>query len=391
MPVRKRRIAVVTGSRADYGILHSTLRAIDEHPGLELQLFVAGMHLLPKFGHTARDIERDGWQIARRIPMQRGDDSATDQARGLSRGISGMAECFATSKPDVVLVLGDRIEAMAGALAAVATGRILAHIHGGDVAEGDFDDSLRHAITKLAHIHFPATRSAAARIIRMGESPRCVFCVGAPGLDRLAQLIRERAANGPLRGNPRGRILERESRYALVIQHAHGRSPEIEERAARIVLDAAAAAGIRRTIVYPNTDRGHRGVLRAIERHVADSNNGDATVVRSLPREEFLRAMLESALVLGNSSCGIIEAPFAGVPSVNVGDRQRGRERGGRAVLHAAENAVDVERAIHRALRARAGRGRTGPYGDGGAGGRIASLLAGAETRGVDPHKRITY
>ncbi|MEE9211172.1 MAG: UDP-N-acetylglucosamine 2-epimerase, partial [Phycisphaeraceae bacterium] len=166
---RIRRVAVITGTRADYGLLRSTMAAIQTHRRLRLQVVVTGMHLLHKFGHTVDQIARDGWRVDARVKMQTGDDSPLDQAAGLSRGVLGIAKFLEQAKSEIVLVLGDRIEAMAGALAAVTTGRIVAHIHAGDVAPGDFDDSLRHAITKLAHVHLTATRCAARRVVRMGE------------------------------------------------------------------------------------------------------------------------------------------------------------------------------------------------------------------------------
>ncbi|MCH7705352.1 MAG: UDP-N-acetylglucosamine 2-epimerase, partial [Planctomycetes bacterium] len=153
------------------------MEAINRHRRLELQLAVTGMHLLRGFGHTVNEIKRDGWRIDARVRMQRGNDDPLDQALGLSRGIAGLARFFDAARTDVVLVLGDRIEAMAAALAAVSTGRILGHIHGGDVAPGDFDDSMRHAISKLAHVHFAATRASARRLVRMGESPQRVHHV----------------------------------------------------------------------------------------------------------------------------------------------------------------------------------------------------------------------
>jgi UDP-hydrolysing UDP-N-acetyl-D-glucosamine 2-epimerase len=185
----RKRVAVITGTRAEYGLLKSPIAAIATHPRLELQLVVTGMHLLRKFGHTIDDIRADGWRIAARVPMQSGRDDST--------GVAGIARFIEQAGTDIVVVLGDRIEAMAGALAAVTTGRVLAHIHGGDVALGDFDESLRHAITKLAHVHLTATRQSMRRVVRMGESPEHVHCVGAPGLDRLREIITEmRARNG---------------------------------------------------------------------------------------------------------------------------------------------------------------------------------------------------
>ena len=167
---RRRRVAVITGTRAEYGVLRSVMSTIADEPRLQLQTVVTGIHLLREFGHTVDTITRDGWRIDARVKMQEGSDEPLDQAVGLSRGVAGIARFLERARTDIVLVLGDRIEALAGALAAVTTGRVLAHIHGGDVAPGDFDDSQRHAITKLAHLHLAATRRSARRIIRMGRA-----------------------------------------------------------------------------------------------------------------------------------------------------------------------------------------------------------------------------
>jgi UDP-hydrolysing UDP-N-acetyl-D-glucosamine 2-epimerase len=377
---KRKRIAVVTGTRAEYGLLCSSLAAIDAARRLDLHLIVCGMHLLKSFGDTVRDIAADGWPIAARVPMQRGDDGATDQAEGLARGVSGMSRYFAKADIDVALVLGDRIEALAGALAAVTTGRAVAHVHGGDVALGDADDSIRHAITKLAHIHLAATTQSARRIIRLGEHPECVHCVGAPGLDRLHQLVRDHEATAP--GH---------AKTALVIQHAHGRSPAVECRVAEALLQATAAAGLKRVIVYPNTDRGHSGVLRAIAAHVKHARSGDVTVRRSLPRDAFLNALMEADVLVGNSSAGIIEAPLAGTPTVDVGDRQAGRQPGGSSVLHATEDGDSIRAAIARALRRRPKRGGRTVYGDGHAGERIGVILEETEIGPALLRKRIRY
>lgn len=376
---RRKRVAVVTGSRAEYGLLTSTLAAIEDSPRLELQLVVTGMHLLSRFGRTIREIEADGWRIAARVPMQRGDDAVTDQAQGLGRGVAGLARAVERLGSDVVLVLGDRIEAMAAALAAVTTGRAVAHIHGGDVAPGDFDDSLRHAITKLAHMHLAATRDAARRIVRLGERADRVHVVGAPGLDRLRELLRGRARRGARSGT------------ALVVHHAYGRDAAREQAVATNVLRAVADAGLRRVIVYPNSDRGHSGVLRAIERHAAAARNGDVRLHRSLPRDAFLDALLAADVLVGNSSAGVIEAPFAGTPSVNVGQRQRGRMPGGPSVIHAPEQRAAVRAAIAAALRKRPRAGASRVYGDGQAGRRIAAVLERQEVTPELLRKRIAY
>ena len=370
MSRRKRRIAVITGTRAEYGLLRSPMQAIRERRELQLQIVVTGMHLLRKFGRTVDEIRRDGWRIDATVRMQRGDDDPCDQAAGLARGVAGIAKFLHDAGTDVVLVLGDRIEAMAGALAGVTTGRAVAHVHGGDIAAGDFDENLRHAITKLAHIHFAATPAARARILQMGERPERVFCVGAPGLDRIAEL---RADANPDAKRPA---------HALILQHACGRSPAVERRVMRSILRAVERAGLSRTIVYPNSDRGHTGIIDAIQEHRRTSGNGAVRTVRSLQRDAFLGELMAAQLLVGNSSCGVIEAPVAGTPSVNVGRRQRGRERAGPTVIEADESYRSIVEAVRRARRKRPITPNTTVYGSGHAGRVIARLLA---TVPIDP------
>lgn len=378
---RRRRIAVVTGTRAEYGLLKSSLVAISRDPRLELQLVVTGMHLLRRFGHTIDDIVRDGWHIDARVPMQRGTDGPLDQAAGLARGVAGIARFLEAARTDIVVVLGDRIEALAGGLAAVTTGRVLAHVHGGDVAPGDFDESLRHALTKLAHVHLAATAKAARRIMRMGESSDRVHVVGAPGLDRLRALLRRPA-------RPR----DRRAPFALVVYHAWGRPAELERKTMARLLNAVAARGLRRVIFYPNTDRGHAGVLRAIEQHRRQSSPDDVLVHRSLPRDDYLRLLIRAAVLVGNSSSGIIEAPLAGTPSVNVGPRQAGREPGGRSVYHVPDTPAGIRAGLQRASRCRPKRASRTVYGDGRAGERIARILAQLPLDSAAlRRKRLTY
>ena len=359
-----RRVAVVTGTRAEDGLLRSPMEAVAKHPDLRLQLVVTGMHLLRKFGRTIDRIISDGWLIDARVKMQTGDDSPLDQAIGLSRGVRGIANYLEQGRTDIVVVLGDRIEAMAGALAAVTTGRLLAHIHGGDIAPGDFDDSLRHAVTKLAHLHLVATEAARKRLIRMGESPDRVHCVGAPGLDRLVKLLKNR----------RGR--KQHTGRALVVHHPCGRSTIRERRTMKMILQAVDEAGLNTTVVYPNSDRGHTGIIEAIESHRKHAKDGSMTVVRSLARDVYLDMLIEADVLIGNSSSGMIEAGTAGTPAVNVGPRQRGRQTGGNSVIHAEESAAAIREALTKALRKRPIIGAGTVYGDGTAGTRIADLLA---------------
>ncbi|MEK6675327.1 MAG: UDP-N-acetylglucosamine 2-epimerase [Planctomycetota bacterium] len=358
----RRRVAVVTGSRAEYGLLKSCMTAIARHSRLELQLVAAGMHLLRKSGFTVRDIERDGWSIDARIRMQRGDDSSTDQAEGLACGVTGMARFFEESATDIVVVLGDRIEAMAAALAATSVAKILAHIHGGDVAPGDADGRMRDAITKLAHVHFAASKSAARRIVRMGEEPKRVFEVGAPGLDRLAALARGRRP--------------KRSGMCLVLQHPCGRAAATEREVMNNILAAVDASHLRPVIVYPNTDRGHSGIVKAIEEYQTRHAENGAVFFRSMNHDDYLRTLIDAEVIVGNSSSGVIEAASARTPAVNVGDRQQGRERSGRSVVDAGESSRSIARAIQTALRRRPRWGAPTVYGDGRGGVQLAETLA---------------
>ena len=386
----RRRIAVVTGTRAEFGLLGSTLRALRDHPKVQLQLVATGTHLLTKFGRTEKQILGQGWSIAARVKMQTGRDDPLDQARGLGRGVRGIAEFLEAADIDIVVVLGDRIEAMAGALAGVTTGRIVAHIHGGDVAAGDFDDALRHSITKLAHIHLAATQQAARRIVRMGERPDQVHVVGAPGLDDLFALIRNDADAPPVTSRRFVRS-NGHSRTAMIIHHPIGRAPAREERSMAAVLRAVRKRGFRATIVYPNSDRGHSGIMAAIRSAQTRARNGQMRVCPALERTTFLRQLMAADLLVGNSSAGIIEAPIAGTPAVNVGSRQKGRLRAGPSVIDCDESARSIESAMIRAQRLRPRLGRAGCYGIGHAGVRIAEVLI--RTRISDPFRRkpITY
>jgi len=394
LPIR--RIAVVTGTRAEYGLLKTTIAAIDDSPRLKLQIVATGMHLIRKFGYTVRDIERDGWPIDARIRMQTGADDPLDQALGLAKGVAGIARFLQQAKSDMVLVLGDRVEAMAGALAAVTTGRTLAHIHGGDVAPGDFDDPLRNAITMLAHIHLTASKRSMRRVLRMVAPPRGanvdlfpsadrVFFVGAPGLDDISRLRGVGTAHQLRRVGTAHQFAAHHT--ALVVQHAYGRSVAHEARVMTAILKAVASEHLDRIIIYPNSDRGYQGVLSAIERHQNETNSttrvstkcvktGSVKVLRSLPRDEYLRTLIAADVIVGNSSSGIIEAPFAGTPTVNVGTRQLGRQRGGSSVLDASENVRSIRKAIGLALKQRPRRTTSKVYGDGGTGLRIAAILA---------------
>lgn len=359
---RRRTIAVVTGTRAEFGLLTSVMRAIDAHPKLRLCTIVTGTHLT---AGTWRDVRDAGFAIEAKVPMQnRGHTGRAADVVALGRGIAGLGEAFERLAPEVVLVLGDRIEALAAASAASVGGRRVAHLHGGDRAEGVADEAMRHAITKLAHLHFPVTAESRRRLIRMGEDPAATFNHGSPAIDALAGII-------PADDAPE----------LIVMQHPTGQSDDDEARAMRGTL--AATRGHRRLVLWPNHDPGRGGIVRAIERDARDE------VADHLPRARFLAMLAGAKAIVGNSSAGLIEAAALRVPCVNVGSRQAGRQKPGN-VIDCDEGKAAVVAAVARALAVDMRRLRH-PYGRGDTGERIAATLAALDLDAVPIRKRNRY
>ncbi len=368
-PARARplRIAVVTGTRAEFGLLGPVMRAVEADAAMELLCVVAGAHLIQP-ATTFREVKAR-FRVADSIPMQvAGRTGRVEDAEALGRGVGRFTRSFDRLRPDWVVVLGDRIEAFAAAIAASVAGFALAHVHGGDRAEGIADESMRHAITKLANAHFPATPASAERIIRMGEPASSVFVVGSPAIDALASIPAMADDALAALGSP----------TVVFLMHPVGRHPEQEEAAAAAVLGAL--GGERVLALHPNHDAGREGIVRAI------AGAGVATR-EHLARDAFVGLLRRLAtmdgarggVLVGNSSAGLIEAAALRLPVVDVGSRQHGRERAGNAV-HAGESAEDVRGALARARALDRSR-LTHPYGDGRAGEAIARILAT-----LDPH-----
>ncbi|HED53370.1 MAG TPA: UDP-N-acetylglucosamine 2-epimerase (hydrolyzing) [Phycisphaerales bacterium] len=362
--VGQRRVAVVTGTRAEFGLLRPVMRAIEARNDLELMVIAAGAHLIMP-AVTYHEVKAE-FAVADSIPMQTaGKVGRWADVESLGKGIGRFGRSFDRLRPDVVLVLGDRIEAFAAASAASIGGLPVAHIHGGDLAEGVADEAMRHAITKLSHIHFPATASSAARIRQMGEPEQRIHVVGSPaidGLDRIPEMNDEQALR---LGDPE----------AVMLMHPVGRPDEQEEAVASAAIEAI---GDRRLLcLMPNLDPGRNGIVRAIE---AQRNKPNITIEAHLPREAFVGLLKRLAgrggVLVGNSSAGIIECSAIGARVVNIGPRQAGRERAGHVVDAAGESAGAIAEAIERA------QGMTlpdsdHPFGDGHAGERIAEVIAG--------------
>ena len=381
----RRKICFVTGTRAEFGLMESTLRAIERHPALGLQIVATGMHLDASRGRTVKDIRASGWTVDAQIPWRAAmDPVGTAVATGSA--VSGLARAFEKLKADIVLVVGDRVEAFAAAAAAHVSGRVVAHVHGGDRAAGLVDDSLRHAITKLAHLHFPATRQSADRILKLGEDRRRVQVVGSPGIDGIRALAAPKGeVNRLFRVSPR--------RFSLLVLHPADADAHLEADRARTVLDATRAMSFDRVVVvYPNNDPGSAGIVETWRAVEAVAKDDRVRFLTNVPRPRFLGLLRDAAVLVGNSSSGIIEAASFGTPVVDVGDRQRGRERGGN-VVHVGYRRAAIVKALHaiwndgRPVRCRG----SNVYGGRDAGARIAGFLAGVSVDSELTRKLIAY
>lgn len=371
--MHKRKILGITGIRSEYDIMASVFYAINKHPTLELELIVTGAHLADAYGYTIREIQADGFKIADEIDSLLNSDQDAARVKGLAIQLQGMVQTVARVRPDFLLVLGDREEAMATALAGVYMNIPVAHIAGGDRVVGNVDDQVRHAVSKLAHLHFVTNQESFDRLLKMGEQPFRVFNTGNPGLDRMLSVPE---LSFPELSRRLGFELREGDPFILLIQHVI--STEIEESyfQMRQTLEAVKKLGIKAILSYPNSDPGNQQMIKAILEYRDLPHLYSA---KNIPRLEFVNIMRRAGCMLGNSSAGILEAPLLKLPVVNVGNRQQGR-------LH-AENVQfvphDVEaicRAVRRALFDEEYRARVAncdnPYGDGHASEKIAEILA---------------
>jgi GDP/UDP-N,N'-diacetylbacillosamine 2-epimerase (hydrolysing) len=362
-----RKICVVTGSRADYGLLRWVMDGIRETPGLELQVIAAGMHLSPEFGQTYREIEKDGFLIDSKVEMLLSSDTPSGLAKSMGLGLIGFGDALQQLQPDLMLVLGDRFEIFSAVAAAMVACIPVAHLHGGETTEGAFDESIRHSITKMSHLHFVAAEEYRKRVIQLGEQPERVFVVGGLGIDNIHKL--------PLLDHDSletslGITLAR--RNLLITFH-----PATLEKAtsAKQMSELLAALEVledtQLIFTMPNADSDSRVLFDVIEKYVASHTNAHAYT--SLGQLRYLSCLRHVDGVVGNSSSGLIEAPSFGIGTINIGDRQRGRLR--------AKSVIDCDperQSIATALQQLYSPGFqkilktvSNPYGDGGASEKI--------------------
>ncbi|SBS65272.1 UDP-N-acetylglucosamine 2-epimerase [Vibrio splendidus] len=337
------KVAVFTGTRAEYGLLFWLLKDIQSDPDLTLQLLVSGMHLSPEFGETYQQIEKDGFKIDEKIEILLSSDSAVGTAKSMGLGVLGFSDSLARLQPDVLVILGDRFEALAAAQTAMILRIPIVHLHGGEITEGAYDDAIRHAITKLSYLHGTSTDEYRQRVIQLGEAPERVQNVGAIGLDHLKRA--DFMSLGEL-GESLNFSLTKP--FFLVTYHPVTLGNEAPEEAFQALLDALNCFPEHQVILtYPNADDGGRRIIPMLEAYAA-SQPDRVLAIPSLGQVRYLSAVKYAAAVIGNSSSGIIEVPAFDVPTVNIGSRQKGR-LAAKSVLHCEANRADIERAIRSA------------------------------------------
>ena len=371
MNMARRKICVVTATRAEYGLLYWLLQALRDQPDVELQLVVTGTHLSARFGSTVGQIEADGFRIAARVPLPVTDDSVLGITRSLSQATSGLGAAFASLRPDLLILLGDRYEMLAAAQSAMVARIPIAHIHGGETTEGAIDEAIRHAVTKMSHLHFVAAEEFRRRVIQLGEAPERVWNVGATGLDNIERLT---LLSRPELESALGIGLSQPS--FLVTYHPVTLDARDQGVAMRTMLDVLDETGGTVIITGVNADTGGQA-MREQAQEFAAARAGRVLLAESLGSLRYLSAMAHVDAVVGNSSSGLIEAPALGKPSVDIGERQRGRPRAP-SVVHCPDDADAIRRALSLALTPRhqaLARQRVNPYGLPGAAARIAAVV----------------
>lgn len=377
----RRKVCVVVGSRANYASIRSVMRAVADHPALELQLVATASALLERYGAVVEVMRADGFEPDAEVHMLIEGETPLTMAKSTGLGLLELPAVFGRLAPDVVLTVGDRFETMATALAATYMNLPLAHTMGGEVS-GNIDDSIRHAITKFAHLHFPSSADAADRIRRLGEEPDRIFMTGCPRIDLVAELVAGHGL-GQLRAmmveDGVGPAVSLEEPYLVVSQHPVTTEYGEGERQIEETLAALVDLSMPTVMLWPNSDAGADDVARGIRKFRERHPSFPMHLFKNLPPELYLPLMGGAACVIGNSSSAIREGAYLGTPAVDVGSRQTGRERGPN-VVHAGYHRQEIAAAVRRQLAHGPYRSEV-IYGDGKAGVRIAEVLADVEFR----------
>ena len=368
----ERHIAVLTGKRGGFGAMRPMLRALDDDSDLRLSLIVTDQHVNPAFGATVAEIERD-FTVAAAVDMEQAGGQARDRARALGICATKMAGVLADLEPDILVLYGDRGEVLATAMVAVNLGIPIAHVQGGDIS-GNVDEPMRHAVTKLSHLHFTSNADSAARVRALGEESWRVHVVGDNHVDPIVA--------GSYTDSPTVRRrydIEESSRPIIVLYHSETTQPRDGYQDMRCILDVVLTRAMRTIIVYPCSDRGYEDIVKAIEEV---RNQSDVSIPANIAAPDFHGLLAIAALIVGNSSAGLIETPYIPLPAVNVGDRQKGR-RHAENVIHCGHGADEIDKALDTAVDDPAFAARVAdcdrPFGDGRAYQRIVETLRSIE------------
>lgn len=381
-----KKVCVITGSRAEYGLLSPLMHAIKAAQGLDLQVIATGMHLAPEFGNTWREIARDGFRIdARARALCLGPDGA-DIAKSISTGVASISRALIRLKPDIAIILGDRFEIFSAATAALCQRIPIAHINGGELTEGAIDDAFRHAITKMSSLHFTSTEEYRQRVIQLGEPPKAVYTVGALSIDNIRgmRLMDRPAVEKALH-------LVSEEKYLLVTFHPVTTKHDLGVSDFSALLSALDQRNdVRIIFTRPNADAGGLAISRMIDGFI-DSHRAHSEVHTNMGQPLYLSAMKHSSAVVGNSSSGIVEAPSFGIPSVNIGDRQKGRIRA-TSIIDCAPVAEAISKALTKSLSSPSFKKKAASaietYGDGKTAPRILAAIRENLKRGIPLDKK---
>lgn len=384
-----KRVCVFIGSRANYSSIRAAMVAIKENPMLDLQIVVSASAVLDKYGAVINLMEEDGFSITRKSYMSIQGETPATMAKSTGLCMMDMSTIFDEIKPDFVIVVGDRYEIMAPALAAAYMNIPLVHTMGGEVT-GTIDESIRHAVTKLAHIHFPANKESADRIIKLGEREDMVFTVGCPRIDMVKQIMENPFDDLDNMCSLFGGVgygMDFSKPFLLVSQHPVTTEFSSAQEQMMETINAIDELDMQTIMLWPNSDAGSDNISRAIRKYREKKPNNKIHLFKNLPMNVYITLMMKTACLIGNSSSGIREGAFIGTPCVNIGTRQAGRERG--------ENVIDVDndsKQIVEAVKKQIAHGKYNSnhiYGDGSAGRKIADILANIDK--VNVQKRITY
>ncbi|MDS0526637.1 UDP-N-acetylglucosamine 2-epimerase [Clostridium sp. SHJSY1] len=380
-----RRICVITGTRANYGRLKTVMDSIIKHPSLELKLIVTGMHLVVECGYTVNEIINDGYTIDAKVDMNISNDTGAGMCKALGLGLIGLTQAIESINPDIILILGDRDEDLAGAIIGAHMNIPVAHIHGGEVT-GTIDEAIRHATTKFSHIHFAATEGSKERIIKLGEDKDVVFNVGSPGLDSiLNRIYMSKEEVFKKFGLNKDRKLVIVAQHPVTTQRDEAKNQMVE------TMEAIKRLGEQTILIYPNSDAGSKEMIEVVKSY---KNLDFMSTYKNINFEDFLNLLKYADVMVGNSSSGIMEAPSYKLPVINIGERQKGREQSTN-IINVKYDREIIYSSLIKALTDKEFISKVNscvnPYGDGKTGERIADILSSISINKDLIEKRITY